>query len=383
MALGKIEQFNQAIEDKKNILITFKKHFDGDAIGSAIALKLFLEQMEKRVDIVCADFVLPSQYQFLKHTNKIKNSFDGLNNFIINVDIAKTGISELSYDTKDEKLRIFITPKNGYINREDITTSHSDFKYDLIITIDTPDLASLGSIYTDHENFFYTKTIVNIDHQANNENYGQINIIDLPASTNAEIIFDLLQKSKGELLNRHVAQALLTGIIAGTNSFKKNKVRPQTLQVASKLVDLGADRSFIIKNLYQTKSIATFKIWGAVLSHLKEDKEDNFVWSTITRDDFTRSGAHKEDLNNIIDELISTSPSAQFILLLNEDPEDTESISGTLRILPQQHATEIMKKYSAEGDENETKFEITGKNLKEAEEEIIEHIKREIKKANI
>jgi hypothetical protein len=205
------------------------------------------------------------------------------------------------------------------------------------------------------------KPIINIDHQANNEHYGQINIIELPASTSAEIIFDLLQKSQEELLNRHIAQSLLTGIIAGTNSFKKNKVRPQTLQVASKLVDLGADRAFIIKNLYQTKSIATFKIWGSVLSHLKESKEHNFVWSTITRDDFTRSGAVKEDLNNIIDELITTSPSAQFVLLLNEDPLDLNNINGTLRILPQNHATEIMKKYAAEGDENETKFEISGK----------------------
>lgn len=380
MALDKIEQFNKTIEDKKNILITFKKHFCGDAIGSALALKLFLEQMEKRVDIICADFVLPSQYTFLKNSQKITNNFEGLSNFVINLDIEKTGISELSYDTKDNKLRIFITPKNGYINKENITTSQSDFKYDLIITINTPDLNSLGKIYTDHENFFYTKPIINIDHQANNEHYGQINIIDLPASTSAEIIFDLLQKSKAELLNRQVAQALLTGIIAGTNSFKKNKVRPQTLQVASKLVDLGADRSFIIKNLYQTKSIATFKIWGAVLSHLKEDKETNFVWSTITRDDFVRSGAQKEDLNNIIDELITTSPSAQFILLLNEDPENNQNISGTLRILPQYHATEIMKKYDAEGDENETKFNITGKSLNEVEEEIIKHLKEAVSK---
>ena len=75
MALGKIEQFTKALEDKKNILITFKKHFDGDAIGSSLALKLFLEQLNKRVDIVCADFVLPTQYSFLKHSQKISPRF--------------------------------------------------------------------------------------------------------------------------------------------------------------------------------------------------------------------------------------------------------------------------------------------------------------------
>ncbi|MFA7245376.1 MAG: DHH family phosphoesterase [Candidatus Magasanikbacteria bacterium] len=380
MALDKIEQFNKAIEDKKNILITFKKHFDGDAIGSSLALKLFLEQLGKRVDIVCDSFVLPSQYQFLKHSNKIKDSFDGLNNFVISIDVEKNGLSELSYDIKENKLRIFITPKNGYINKENITTSQSDFKYDLIITVDTTDLSSLGDIFTNHENFFYSKPLINIDHKANNEHFGQINIIELPASSSSEIVFEILQQAKEELINRQVAQSLLTGIIAGTNSFKKNKVRPLTLQVASKLVDLGADRAFIIKNLYQTKSIATFKIWGTILSHLKEDKDLNLVWSTITRDDFVRSGAKKEDLNNIIDELITTAPTAQFVLLLNEDPEEKNKISGILRILPQNHATEMMKKYNADGDENETKFEINGKNLNDVEEEIVAHIKNEINK---
>lgn len=382
MALHTIEQLKQLIESKKNILITFKKQYDGDAVGSALALRLFLEQLNKRVDIVCDGFVLSPQYSFLKGSKQIEPSLGDLHQFIITIDTTHTGLSELSYDIKDEKLRIFITPKTGYITTELTKTSQTEFRYDLIITLDTPDLASLGSVYANNENFFFSTPIVNIDHNASNEQYGQINVIDLPASTSAEIVFDILSHIKEENITRHIANALLTGLIGGTNSFKNKKVRPQTLKTASKLVDLGADRAFIIKNLYQTKSISTFKLWGAALTNLKHDPEHGLVWTTITRDDFVRSGARAEDLNMIVDELITTSPDAKYILLLHEHITDGHdgTIEGTLRILPAHNATEFMKPYNAVGDEDLATFKIEGKKLHEAEEEIVAHIKKEIVK---
>ncbi|MFA6427753.1 MAG: DHH family phosphoesterase [Candidatus Magasanikbacteria bacterium] len=379
MALDKIEQITQLIESKKNILITFKKHWDGDALGSALALKLFLEQMEKRVTVVCDGFVLPSKFSFLHKSLSVKSQIGDLHQFIINLDIAQSGLSELSYDIKDNKLRIFITPKEGYITKEQITTSQTEFKYDLIITVDSPDLHSLEKLYTGNEDFFYQTPIINIDHKSSNENFGHINIIDLPASTSSEIIYHTLKQLKPEFITKEIAVALLTGIITGTNSFKKKKVRPQTLVAASELVDLGADRGFIIKQVYQTKTIATFKLWGAALSHLEHDPKHKMVWTTLTREDFSRCGASTEDLPAIIDELITTSPDAELILLLHEHPTEPH-IEGMLRIIPAFHATEVMKKYHAQGDEDDTTFKVSGKNLKEVENEIVAHIKSEIAK---
>lgn len=382
MALNTIEQLNKLIESKKNILVTFKKQYDGDAVGSALALKLFLEQLGKRVDIVCDGFVVSPQYSFLKRSKQILSQLGDLHQFIITIDTTKTGLSELSYDIKNEKLRIFITPKTGYITQEQMHTAQTEFRYDLIITLDTPDLISLGTVYANNENFFFSTPIINIDHKGSNEHYGQINVIDLPASTSAEIVFEMLCQMKEELITRHIANALLTGLIGGTNSFKNNKVRPQTLKTASKLVDLGADRSFIIKNLYQTKSISTFKLWGAALTNLKHDEAHGLVWTTITRDDFVRSGAKAEDLNMIVDELITTSPDAKYILLLHEHVSDGHDglIEGTLRILPAHSATEFMKSYNAVGDEDLATFKIEGKKLHEVEEEIVAHIKKQIGK---
>ncbi len=379
MALNNTEQIKRLLKDAKNILITFKKTYDGDALGSALALKLFTEKLGKRADIVCDDFVLHPRLSFLKRSNKIQSQLGDLHQCIITVDIAQSGLSELSYDKKDDKLRIFITPQTGYITRDNITTAQTEYKYDVIIVLDTPDVVSLGNIYTNNGDFFHTTPIINIDHKSSNEYFGSINMVDIPASTTSEIMYSVLTQIGEEApITRHMANALLTGLIEGTRSFKHRKVRPNTLDVASKLVELGADRAFIMKNLYQTKSISTFRLWGTALANMVYDKKHNIVSTTITRDDFIRSQATKNDLDTIIDELITTSPDAQFILVLNEHPDEQHHIEGTLRIIPSHHATDIMKKYHAQGDEDHTTFSIKGKNLKKVEEELVKHIKEEI-----
>ncbi len=379
MGLYVIQQIIRTLEDKKNVLITFKKDFHGDALAASLALKLFFEQLGKKIHLACDGFVLPDRFSFLTNSQSIASSLGSLHQFVITLDISKNGLSNLKYDIKDDTLRLFITPKNGYYGKNLIRTSQTEFKYDAVIVVDTPALSALGAIYANNEEFFFKTPVVNIDHKNSNEYFGHINLVELPASTSSEVVYELLNAYKPELITPEIAQILLTGIIAGTNSFKDKKVRPYTLTVASKLVELGADRSFIIEQLFQTKSISTFKLWGAALSHITYDAIHGIVSTTLTRDDFIRANAHAEDLSAIIDELISFSPDARIILVLYENPADTTgAIHGMLKIIPNFHATEIMKKYEAVGDEDDATFSISGKELKEVEEEIVTHLKEKI-----
>lgn len=385
MALTDIEQLKKIIENKKHILIVFRAGGQGDAIGSALAWQLYLAEHGKQADVVSADFNLPDSFKFLKGAEVIKNSIGNLQKFIILVDCKKTGIKELSYDVKDEKLRIYLTAKEGSVAKEDITTMQSEFKYDLIFALGVPDPASLGQIYLNNTDFFARVPLVNIDHRADNEHFGGINLVDITASTTAEVSYGILQKLAAEHITPEVANALLAGMIAGTNSFKKPGVRPAALAIASELVNLGADRGQIIKNLYQTKSIAAFRLWGSVLSHLQHDYSLGLVWSTVTRDDFARSGARENDLEPIVDELIANSAAAQFILLLYERPVADQSgeqaILGLFQIKKSGYdALQILAPFKPAGEKNHVTFRIPPeKSLKSAEEEIIALLKTKIK----
>lgn len=373
-------QLNKILEDKKNILISFPKNDKGDALTSAIALLVFLKKQGKRVDIVCENIEIPNQLKFIKKTKLIKSTLDHLQKFIITVDTKKTGVHELSYDSKDDKLRIFITPKQNHLTRDNIRTAQSDFKYDIIFTIGIQDLEQLGSIYHDNTEFFYKCPIVNVDNNPNNSHFGHINIIDITATSNAEILFNLFNNWKKEDISEEVSTALLTGMIVNTRSFKTGNVRPQTLHLASKLMHLGANRDYIVQNLYRTRSLSTLKLWGQALSHLQHDKNIGLVWTTITRDDLIRSGAGSNDLHEIVDELISNSPEAKLILLLHEDitfdkKQTTKVILDTDK---QYNADELLKPYQPSGNKKQAIAYITGKDLKQAEEEIVEHIKKSV-----
>lgn len=379
VTLNEIQQIKQILQDKKNVLVVFRNNASGDTVASAVALSLFLEKLKKQVDIVSDGFVLPKSLSFLLKAEEIKSNFNFLQKFIINIDIKQTGLQELSYDLKDEKLRIFVTPKNGFLTRDNIQTAQSDFKYEVIFVIDTPDLESLGSIYDNNTELFYKRPIINIDHNLTNEHFGQINYLESTATSTAEVIFNFIEQLGKEYLDEQIATALLTGIIANTRSFKTANIKPQTLSIASKLIGLGAKRDHIVQNLYRTKSIATLKLWGQALSHLQHESSLGLVWTTITREDFVRSGAEENELKDIIDELISSSPEAKMILLLHEplDPNQQE-ILGSLTCERQYDALSLLKSFNPSGNKKQVNFKIKNKTLKEVEVEIIEYIKKTV-----
>ncbi|MBD3310961.1 MAG: hypothetical protein GF349_00500 [Candidatus Magasanikbacteria bacterium] len=380
MALTQAQQIHQILEGKKHILITFRNNGNGDAIASAIAMFLFLKKIGKRVDIVSENFELPKTMNFLKASEKIKSGFSHLQKFILTADINKTGLQELSYDVKKDKLKIYLTPKNGFLTRDNITTAQSDFKYDLIITVDTQDLDSLGTLFYNNTELFYSVPILNIDDSSANEHFGKINIVNLSSTSTAEIVYDLLKKMGEEYIDEDIATALLSGMIAKTRSFKTENVKPSTLAIAGKLISLGAKRDYIIQNLYRTKSIPTLKLWGKALEHLNTEKSFGLVWTTITRDDFSRSGAGKHELYDIIDELISNSPEAKITLLLHEDPEQgSKKIHGIIKTNRLYNAKELVKNFQPEGNSGTAKFTVKDSGLAEIEEKIISNIKEKIK----
>jgi len=375
--LSETEQLKKLFAEKKYILIVFRPDADGDAMGAGLALKNFLDKQKKHVEIASSGFVVPKNLHFLAKPSDIKPELTNLQKFIIKVDVAKAPIETLSYDVKDNWLSIYLTPKHGVITKNELRTAQTTFKYDLIVVLDTPDLESLGNIYFNNTDLFYRLPVVNIDHHANNEHFGQINIVDITATSTAEIIFKNLEEIGAGYLDGDIATALLTGMIVKTKSFKTANVNPLTLNLASQLINLGAQRDKIIQNLYRTKTIATLKLWGQALTHIQSDKHLGLVWTALTREDFARSGASEEDLKGIIEELLMNSPEAKMVLVLYEKEKEVMAI---LTAEKGSDAKSVLAQFSPSGDKKQASCVIAGKTLKEVEEEIIKEIK--IKNSN-
>ena len=376
MALNETQQINKLISDSHYVLVVFNSASDIDSISSVLAINNLITGKNKQIDMVCPDFTYNKNLRFLKNVDKIKPSILHSQKFTIKIDVANTDIDSLSYDIKDDLLSIHLNPKKGIMTKERLKTAQSAFKYDLIITINTPDLNSLGEMFNTNTDLFYKLPIINIDHNPANENYGQINIVEVESTSSCEILYKIFEQIEPLEIVDETATALLCGIINKTRSFKAGNITPHTLNIASQLMKKGADRKKIIKHLYYHRSINSLKLWGKALNHLQSDPGKNLVWTTLTRDDFARSGANEEDLNEIVDELLINSPSAEVIVLLFEK-NGTTGVFGTV-ITTVIDARHLVDKYNANGTKRKINFYIKNKNLAQVEKELVEEIKNKI-----
>jgi len=347
--LGLEQQIFRQWEKAKNILIAFPADWEGDAVAASLALFLFLKRLGKEVDV--AGYKESSSYgplSFLPSYDAIQTTLSNLRRFIVSLNISQAKINQIKYAVDNDQLNFIISPSVGWFKPEDVTSRAGEFKYDLIITLGTTDLENLGRLHDDNVEFFYKTTIINIDNRAANEDFGQINFIDLNAVATSEILFYLLKNYKPELLNEDMATCLLAGIIQKTKNFKTANLTPRILLTTSQLITLGARREDIVNHLYRSRDIKSLKLWGQILNNLRSERNDELLWSKITSDVATNPEAAGNDLAEIVDELISNVSSAKvFVLFQEESAGKTRLLVYALKNI---NALELMAEYAPLGN---------------------------------
>lgn len=354
-------------------MLVFGNKDNADAASACLALSYFLQNKQKQTEIACPNFSAPKNLKFLKELDRIKPALSRAQKFTIKLDVSHTQIDSLSYDVKDGWLSIYLTPKQGNIGKDDLRTAQSAYKYDLIITAGAADLNSLGEIFLNNTDLFYQAPIINLDYRANNEHFGQVNLVDLSCSSVSEVIYKIL-KPLNAAADKDTATALLTGMIAATHSFKSNNVTPFGLNVASELITNGANREDIIRHLYRTRSLATLKLWGYVLSGLKSDVGKKLVWTVITKENFIESGADEEDLSGVVNELINNSPEVDITVLLYESIKNND-VRAFIHTKKHYDAKRLLKPFDPEGDNRHAWCAIKNKNIQEAKQELLEYVR--------
>ncbi|MFA6534460.1 MAG: DHH family phosphoesterase [Patescibacteria group bacterium] len=368
------QQVKTALEKSRHPLVVFRQNFSGDSLAAALATTLLCQQLGKSADIACAGFVLPGSYRFLPQKDQIKDRLPTLRQLVINVPAAKTKTDEFHYDVVGDELRLYLSEKAGGFTPEDIKAVQTPWKYDLIITLDTPDLESLGEIFSANRDFFYERPIINIDCSAANEQYGQINLVDINSGSTCGVLYNLIKNWDEKFFNPDLNTCLLTGIIDRTKSFKTGLINPQTLEMSSQLIARAARREEIVKHLYYSRDLGTLKLWGLTLARLKEYWGNKLVIASLTLADFQKTATGPENLPDIIDELISAVPGVELVVLLYQKPDN--SIGAIGRSLGAFNLAAALAGFNPAVGQNLIKFQITVSDLAVAEEQVVAAIKQ-------
>ncbi len=376
MELSPKQQGFELIQKSKKILLVTKENPEADSIGSLLALGIALEKIDKEVDMV-ANGKLDPAFSFLPYFDKVRDNLKNNKNFVITLDTSETKIGQFSYDFDNDgnKLNIYITPKNGDYDSKHITTKKVGSQYDLIICIGSLDLESIGTVYNQNTELFYETPIINIDNQSANELFGEVNIVDLKASSTAEVLYPFLEFFDKNAIDSKIATCILSSIIFSTRSFQAANTTPQAFNLASELISLGADQQKIIQSLYKNKSLDSLKLWGRALARIKFDNDYKIVWTLITRDDFKKTNSSEKDLVGIEDELAASITEAEIIIILYEKENE---ISGLIKTLKKSNLEILSKRFNVSAQNDLIHISFKDKTLFEVEQLVFEKIKTKI-----
>jgi len=352
----------------------------GDGLSSGLALRAFFRKLEKDVALLSLEQV-SERFKFLPGIEEIKSEVDLTKSFVIDVATKRSGLAELSYKKEDERLSVFLKPVSGHLTPQDVTFRSSGFPYDLVVVLGIGSFEQLGDFYAHHTDLFFETPVANIDFRATNENYGQINLVNLAATSCSEIILDLINEFESSLLDETIATQLLAGIIAETNSFQHIRTTPQTFIKASQLVSLGARQQDIIGNLYKTKSLGLLKLWGRVLARLNQEESLGLVHSAVNTNDIVRAGASMGDVDNIIKEMVLQLTFARlFVFFAEVSPQQTVVFCSTHLPLP---LPDLFASFKPQIINSQTvKFSVSV-GLSEAERQVLDLLRAEAAKLNL
>ena len=177
---------------------------------------------------------------------------------------------------------------------------HAMPETDCLVAVDTSTRERLGQ-----RTLPWSRPIdIVIDHHISNPGYGLANLVvpEIPSTTG--VLFKIFEAAEWKISSA-TAVCLFTGLTTDTGSFRYRGTNAETLHIAARLVELGADPSEIAKHCYLSithERHALKRLVSNTLS-LKDDRKSAFL--TIFPDFYTKSGAKSEDTEGIIEEVSS------------------------------------------------------------------------------
>lgn len=376
MAWQALQQATETIKRAKRTLVLAPENPTPDTMATLAAVLTYLHSHQIPVDGIIPQINPDKIPAYLPARDKIQSKLTALRDLKIQIDVKKSPVHELAYDVKDEKLEILLTPKSGEWKTEDVKILPGEDRYEAVIAIGFPDRQSLSAAFHEPTDIIHRLPIINLDHEAKNEHWAPINLIDIAATSNSEMALNWFQSWDENKIDNQIATALLAGLIANTNSFRSTKVTPQTLEKAAKLITMGADRENIVHGLWRTRQINTLKLWGRALARLEHDRTRGLVWTTLSRQDILDSGTTEARLDELVNELIAFVPDAKLTAVFVEhDPHTTRM---ALFAQPPYAANVIGRPLGLEGSHQRASGAVA-KPLMEAKDQAVETLRQQLK----
>ncbi len=257
MILKNIKELKKVLKEPKNIVVIGHKNPDGDAVGSTIALNLFLKKQGHKSSVI-----LPNKFpDFLEWVPKTEEV--------------------LLFDKQEsECLELFK-------------------KADLIFLLDLNTLSRVGnemmSVLQD-----FTKDIALIDHHQQPDEFEYM-YSDTSICSTCQMIYHFIEMLEQlDLIDKQIATCLYTGIMTDTGSFRYRATSSTTHRIIAELIDKGAENFRIHSNTFDSQSLNRLKLLGCALNNLTVLEEHSTAYITISQEEKDRFGFQRGYTDGVV-----------------------------------------------------------------------------------
>lgn len=252
-----ISDIKQLLSTQKAIVIVPHKNPDGDAIGSSLALYLYLSNQNHTVSIVA-----PNDYpDFLKWLPKEETI--------------------IKYESQREASKVLI--ENA----------------DIIFTLDFNALHRIGEMEQPLQDSNAIKIM--IDHHQQPDGYAKYMYSDTSMSSTCEMIYNFIDMlGDSNLITKDISTSLYAGIMTDTGSFRYPSTTSKTHHVVADLMSKGADNASIHNAIYDTNSPERLLLLGCALRNLKVLPQFKTAFITLSQEELNTFDFKKGDTEGFV-----------------------------------------------------------------------------------
>ena len=291
---------------------------DGDALGSAFALKIYLDSQNISSDV---NFDI---------TTKLPSNLDHLPFHLISNNTEKNYTSAFVFDCGNS--------------------------------------SRLGKF---EEVVLAADNIIVIDHHVN-PSFGDIQIIDPSAASTTQVLFRQFKDEDIEI-NDEMSNCLLTGLITDTGRFQYSNTTSEVFSIAAELLSNGANLSKISENIYGSIKFNALTLQSKIIERIVLKEDLKFTHSIVFQNDYKDYQVEPEETDFLID-VVRLVKESTVALLLKEQVDG--SFKGSLRSRGDVDVQKIASIFGGGGH-----VAASGFSSEQSPEFILEKIEHEIRKS--